>query len=88
MFLIVASHIFPGCGRRIILQECLAPLAADAMAGFVFAVDGSEGDGVIDFVSESVRDHLGSDRSAQQIRGQSIFNFLHREDHARYNCCE
>lgn len=60
----------------------MAPLAADSLAGFVFAVDGSEGNGVVDFVSDSVRDHVG--KTAQQIRGQSIFNFLHQEDHPRY----
>ena len=64
-----------------VYQECLAPLAADSLAGFVFTVDGSEGDGKVDFVSDSVRDHVG--KTAQQIRGQSIFNFLHREDHPR-----
>ena len=59
----------------------MAPLAADSLAGFVFAVDGSEVDGIVDFVSDSVRDHVGN--TAQQIRGQSIFNFLHRDDHHR-----
>ena len=58
----------------------MAPLAADSLAGFVFTVGGIEGgDGKVDFISESVRDHVG--KSAHQIRGQSIFNFLHRDDH-------
>ena len=59
----------------------MAPLAADSLAGFVFAVDSTEGNGIVDFVSDSVRDHVG--KTAQQIRGQSIFNFLHADDQPR-----
>ena len=60
----------------------MAPLAADSLAGFVFTVGGFEcWDGKVDFISESVHDYVGI--SAKQIRGQSIFNFLHRDDHPR-----
>lgn len=59
----------------------LGQLVTESMTGFIFVVDAQ---GLVEFVSDSSTENVG--HTPLQIRGHTIYNFLHPADHSRFGC--